>query len=295
MSDRSSFGTPPARSSEIRSLLDDAARKIESQDDLRHEQRIGLREDLKRIRSLLSSPEPFKGARALAVHPRDPGTLFLGTEAGLFRSTDGASNWSRVESSLNGLQIWSIAISPHDPNLIVVGTCPSRLFRSEDGGRTWSEPAVKMLRDCLEYAGSEAWLAPVGKFPFWHVAYHALFVTDLYLSPEEATFQPHAVENPHYAERFLPLYAQLGAQFGRGMYVRPGGGVALQSGSIVPVVGVAIGREHRFRGKYLTGAEFVIRASGSHGLAGWIAGLQVPIGLRPPTNERAGLATLVRN
>src|SRR5213079_2429256 len=61
------FATPPARSSEIRSLLDDAARKIESQDDLRHEQRIGLREDLKRIRSLLSSPEPFKGARALAV------------------------------------------------------------------------------------------------------------------------------------------------------------------------------------------------------------------------------------
>jgi photosystem II stability/assembly factor-like uncharacterized protein len=86
--------------------------------------------------------------RALAVHPRDPRTLYLGCELGLFRSTDGASNWSRVESPINGLQVWSILLSPHDPNLILVGTCPSRLFCSEDGGKTWSEPSVRMLRDC---------------------------------------------------------------------------------------------------------------------------------------------------
>lgn len=86
--------------------------------------------------------------RALAVHPRDPRTLFLGTESGLFRSGDGGSNWSRVESPINGQQVWSIALSPHDPNLMVVGTCPSRLFRSEDGGKTWHEPAVMILREC---------------------------------------------------------------------------------------------------------------------------------------------------
>jgi photosystem II stability/assembly factor-like uncharacterized protein len=86
--------------------------------------------------------------RALAVHPREPRTLYLGCELGLFRSTDGAGNWARVESPINGLQVWSIAISPRDPNLIVVGTCPSRLFRSEDGGKTWSEPAVKIVREC---------------------------------------------------------------------------------------------------------------------------------------------------
>src|SRR6516164_1926343 len=79
--------------------------------------------------------------RAMVVHPSDPRTIYLGTELGLFRSSDGASNWSRVDSPINGLQVWSISISPHDPNLIVVGTCPSRLFRTEDGGKTWSEPA----------------------------------------------------------------------------------------------------------------------------------------------------------
>jgi photosystem II stability/assembly factor-like uncharacterized protein len=86
--------------------------------------------------------------RGLALHPRDHGTLYLGSEFGLFLSTDGASNWSRVESPINGLQVWSIVISPHNPKLILVGTCPSRLFRSEDGGKTWSEPAVKMMREC---------------------------------------------------------------------------------------------------------------------------------------------------
>jgi photosystem II stability/assembly factor-like uncharacterized protein len=86
--------------------------------------------------------------RALVVHPRESSTLYLGCELGLFRSTDGAGNWSRVESPINGLQVWSVLLSPHDPNLILVGTCPSRLFRSADGGRSWSEPAMKIVQEC---------------------------------------------------------------------------------------------------------------------------------------------------
>jgi hypothetical protein len=102
----------------------------------------------------------------------------------------------------------------------------------------------------------------------------------------EATGQLHAVENPHFPEHFLPFYAQLGVQIGRGVYVRPSGGVALQSGSVAPVFGAAIGRDHRLGNKYLVGAEFVIRVSGSHGLVGWIAGLQVPSGVPlPPGSE----------
>src|ERR1700726_3042493 len=86
--------------------------------------------------------------RALAVHPHDPRVLYLGTEQGLFRSTDGADNWARVESPMNGLQIWSILLLPQAPDRVLVGTCPSRLFRSEDAGRTWTEPAVNFVREC---------------------------------------------------------------------------------------------------------------------------------------------------
>jgi photosystem II stability/assembly factor-like uncharacterized protein len=86
--------------------------------------------------------------RALAVHPNNSRLLYLGSEQGLFRSDDGADNWKRVDSPLNGLQIWSILLLPADPNMILVGTCPSRLFRSEDGGRTWTEPAAGMRQEC---------------------------------------------------------------------------------------------------------------------------------------------------
>ena len=86
--------------------------------------------------------------RALAVHPREPQTLYLGNELGLWRSTDGAGNWKRVESPLNGLQIWSLLLLPHQPEVLLAGTCPSRLFRSEDSGRTWTEPSVRIAQEC---------------------------------------------------------------------------------------------------------------------------------------------------
>src|SRR5437899_4811333 len=93
--------------------------------------------------------------RALAVHPQDPRTIFMGSEQGLYRTVDGADHWTRVESPLNGLQIWSILLAqklvadaPGSDMLMVVGTCPSRFFRSEDGGKTWTEPSVRMLQEC---------------------------------------------------------------------------------------------------------------------------------------------------
>ena len=86
--------------------------------------------------------------RALAVHPRDPRVLYLGTEQGLFRSDDGADNWRRVESPLDGLQLWSLLLLPHDPRVILAGACPSRIFLSEDGGATWTERKADIRQDC---------------------------------------------------------------------------------------------------------------------------------------------------
>src|SRR5262249_29715868 len=77
--------------------------------------------------------------RALAVDPRDPATLYRGSEQGLFVSRDGADTWERLPAPLAGMQVWSLWLSPQRPRRVVVGTCPSRLFRSEDGGKTWAE------------------------------------------------------------------------------------------------------------------------------------------------------------
>jgi photosystem II stability/assembly factor-like uncharacterized protein len=86
--------------------------------------------------------------RALAVHPHDPRVLYLGSEQGLFRSGDGADRWECVRSPLDGRQIWSLLLLPQSPEVILAGTCPSRIFRSGDGGRTWTEPAVEILQEC---------------------------------------------------------------------------------------------------------------------------------------------------
>lgn len=71
------FATPPARASQIRSLVDRARRDLDAQDGLSHDDRISLRQDIDRIEEFLGSSEaPFKGSRALAV--------FCSRKVGLF-------------------------------------------------------------------------------------------------------------------------------------------------------------------------------------------------------------------
>ena len=49
---------------------------------------------------------------------------------------------------MNGLQIWSLAIHPKNPDTVYAGTCPSALFRSDDGGETWKQLSVELVEDC---------------------------------------------------------------------------------------------------------------------------------------------------
>jgi photosystem II stability/assembly factor-like uncharacterized protein len=86
--------------------------------------------------------------RSLAVHPGDPRVIFLGNEQGLFRTSDGANQWTHVESPCDGRQVWCILLKSSQPDLLVVGTCPAGLFVSEDGGKSWRLPAVRMLQNC---------------------------------------------------------------------------------------------------------------------------------------------------
>src|SRR5262249_14311132 len=86
--------------------------------------------------------------RALVVHPREPHLLYLGSEHGLFVSRDGADNWQAVELPVRPQQIWSVLVHPANPDAIVVGACPARRFRSNDAGRTWTEPLARMMQGC---------------------------------------------------------------------------------------------------------------------------------------------------
>jgi len=74
--DPRSFATAPARSTEISSVLDEAARSIREHGALTHEERAALQRDLRRVRERLRNGQEWDGARGLAVFASEPAELF---------------------------------------------------------------------------------------------------------------------------------------------------------------------------------------------------------------------------
>jgi len=49
--------------------------------------------------------------------------------------------------------------------------------------------AIQMIRSAIEACPDQVWDDRADGSPFWHLAYHALFYIDFYLSDDEKTFQ----------------------------------------------------------------------------------------------------------
>ena len=86
--------------------------------------------------------------RALAVHPGDPSVIYAGVDDGIYRSDDRGENWRRLDSPMNDMPIWALAIDPVDNKTIFAGTKPAALFRSKDGGETWKKLPVEIAEEC---------------------------------------------------------------------------------------------------------------------------------------------------
>jgi photosystem II stability/assembly factor-like uncharacterized protein len=85
---------------------------------------------------------------ALAVHPTDENTLYLGgASGGVWKTTNGGSSWTPILDSVGTLTIGSVAVDAANPDVVWVGTgerqgsCSSYfglgLFRSANGGTTF--------------------------------------------------------------------------------------------------------------------------------------------------------------
>jgi peptide chain release factor subunit 1 len=70
------FATPPARDTQVRSVLDHAARLLREQQDLPHAAREALKDDLGRVQQALTNGLDAKGAHAVAVYASAPAGLF---------------------------------------------------------------------------------------------------------------------------------------------------------------------------------------------------------------------------
>ncbi len=77
------------------------------------------------------------GAQCLALDPRHPGTLYVGTRGkGVWKSSDNGQTWQDMK--LPQKDVFSIAVSPVDGTLYA-GCEPSMLFRSMDAAQSWQE------------------------------------------------------------------------------------------------------------------------------------------------------------
>jgi peptide chain release factor subunit 1 len=134
------FATAPARASQIRSLLDEAARDVERIPELGHGDKVALREDLKRIESFLSSPQaPFKGARSLALFCSTRGDLFetvqLGRPVAGRVVIDNAPYVEPMVAALDRTQ-WLVALVNRRSARLLAGS-PERLRERERLDGSW--------------------------------------------------------------------------------------------------------------------------------------------------------------
>src|SRR6266852_517151 len=103
---------------------------------------------------------PFRGGRADAVS----GSLvnkqlfyFGATGGGLWKTTDGGSNWKNVSDGWFGGGVGAVAVSPSDETIVYAGQGESTLrnnvsealggiWRSDNGGRSWRNLGLKDSR-----------------------------------------------------------------------------------------------------------------------------------------------------
>lgn len=86
--------------------------------------------------------------RALAVDPRRPNVLYAGTNEGVYRTENAGDDWTRLDGPMNHLITWSLLVAPHQPDTLLAGTRPPRIFRSTDAGRSWHETGAQPAQEC---------------------------------------------------------------------------------------------------------------------------------------------------
>ncbi|WP_226004093.1 WD40/YVTN/BNR-like repeat-containing protein [Natrinema salinisoli] len=109
----------------------------------------------------------------IAAAPDAPSRYVVGTvDDGLFRSTDGGDTFVRLEAefaaeersttrddgtedSAERDRVTAVTISPHDPSVVYAGTEPSRIYRSRDGGDSWTQ-----LEGLVDVPSEDEWYFP---------------------------------------------------------------------------------------------------------------------------------------
>ncbi len=149
-------------------------------------------------------------ARALAIHPNQPNTMWLGSvSGGIWKTTDGGASWQIQTDFLGNMAISSLVMDPNDPNTIYAGTGEGQglggerrgagVFKTTDGGNTWAQLPSTATNDWqyvnrLAIADSQTLLAATDTGIFrstdagtsWNQVLVGQTVSDLNFDPNDA-------------------------------------------------------------------------------------------------------------
>ena len=91
--------------------------------------------------------EPTNGPHGGFIHAiafNSTGTVFVGTEAGVYRSTNDGGNWTEINNGLNIYNKYVVCIAINSTDHIFIGTGES-IFRSTDNGENWIDISAGLL------------------------------------------------------------------------------------------------------------------------------------------------------
>ena len=105
---------------------------------------------------------PWRGGRSAAVAGsyQNKNTFFFGaTGGGVWKTTDGGSNWKNITDKYFGGSIGAVAVAPSDESVMYVGEGENTMrgnvaegfgmWRSQDGGRSWKHIGLKETRHII--------------------------------------------------------------------------------------------------------------------------------------------------
>lgn len=123
---------------------------------------------------------PFRGGRSAAVCGdfRNKNLFYMGaTGGGVWKTSDGGSNWKNISDGYFGGSIGAVAVAPSDASVIYVGEGENTvrgnvsegfgIWRSEDAGRSWKYIGLKESRHILRIVihpkdPNTVWVAALG-------------------------------------------------------------------------------------------------------------------------------------
>lgn len=124
---------------------------------------------------------PFRGGRSGAVTGsyKNKNTFYFGsTGGGVWKTTDGGSNWKNITDKYFGGTIGAVAVAPSDESILYVGEGENTLrgnvseglggiWKSDDGGRSWKNLGLKDARHIVRIVihpkdPNTVWVAAMG-------------------------------------------------------------------------------------------------------------------------------------